>query len=38
MAHRYIEQTFSQLKSGDLIDVQFIIGETTEPKVSEMKL
>lgn len=37
-AHSYIEQAFSQLKSGDVIDVEFILGETTEPKQSEMKL
>lgn len=34
-AHRYIRENFEKLESGDVIDVQFILGETKEPKQSE---
>lgn len=34
-AHHYIEQHFDELKDGDVIDVEFIKGETTKPKTSE---
>jgi hypothetical protein len=34
-AHQYIESHFHDLKTGDVIDVQFILGETSVPKVSE---
>lgn len=34
-AHRYIESYFDKLNSGDVIDVEHILGETKEPKVSE---
>jgi hypothetical protein len=34
-AHRYIMRYFDELTDGDVIDVQFILGETTEKKVSE---
>jgi hypothetical protein len=34
-AHRYILENWKTLKSGDVIDVEFILGETTEPKQSE---
>jgi len=34
-AHHYIEQHWSELKDGDVIDVQFILKETAAPKVSE---
>jgi len=34
-AHLYIENRFDDLKSGQVIDVQVILGETTEPKKSE---
>lgn len=34
-AHNYITQHWAKLKDGDVIDVQFILGETTVPKVSE---
>lgn len=34
-AHSYIESNWSTLKDGDVIDVEFILGETTEKKVSE---
>lgn len=34
-AHEYIRSHWSALKSGDVIDVEFILGETTEKKTSE---
>jgi hypothetical protein len=34
-AHAYIEEHWSELRDGDVIDVEFILGETTEPKRSE---
>lgn len=34
-AHRTIIEAWDELKSGDVIDVQFIIGETHTPKISE---
>jgi hypothetical protein len=34
-AHVYIEAHWHDLKDGDVIDVEFILGETTSPKVSE---
>jgi hypothetical protein len=34
-AHLYIEKHFDQLKDGDVVDVQFILGETDKPKTSE---
>jgi hypothetical protein len=34
-AHRYIESNFGDLRSGEVIDVQFILGETKEKKKSE---
>jgi hypothetical protein len=34
-AHRYIEENFNELKSGDVIDVEFILGESKTKKVSE---
>jgi hypothetical protein len=34
-AHNYIQEHWLELKDGDVIDVQFILGETTAPKVSE---
>lgn len=35
VAHLYIDEHFSELKEGDVIDIQFILGETTEKKTSE---
>lgn len=35
MAHEYIEQHFHELKDGDVIDVEYILGETQTKKVSE---
>lgn len=34
-AHRYITENWKDLKSGQVIDVEFILGETKEPKKSE---
>ena len=34
-AHRFIEKHYDELESGDVIDVEFILGETTKPKKSE---
>lgn len=34
-AHRYIAQNFHLLHDGDVVDVQFILGETATPKASE---
>lgn len=35
VAHDYILRQFKSLKDGDVVDVAFILGETTEPKKSE---
>ena len=35
IAHEYLYAHFSELKEGDVIDVEYILGETTEPKKSE---
>ena len=37
-AHHFIEQNWDTLRSGDVIDVEFILGETKEPKPSERTL
>ena len=34
-AHAYIEQHWHELRDGDVIDIEFILGETAEPKLSE---
>jgi selenophosphate synthetase-related protein len=34
-AHQYIERNWDVLESGDVIDVEFILGETTTRKESE---
>jgi hypothetical protein len=34
-AHVYIEKHFDELKDGDVVDVEFILGESRAPKVSE---
>lgn len=36
VAHQYIEQRFDDLLSGEVIDVEFILGETQQRKVSEV--
>lgn len=35
VAHQYIESNFDQLNNGDVVDVEFILGETSVPKRSE---
>lgn len=35
-AHRYIQQNFDNLETGDVIDVEYILGETKVPKKSLM--
>jgi len=35
IAHRFIEENWDSLKDGDVVDVEFILGETTEKKISE---
>ena len=34
-AHRYILDNWTELKSGDVVDVEYILKETTGPKKSE---
>lgn len=34
-AHAYIIENWEKLRDGDVVDVQFILGETAAPKVSE---
>lgn len=34
-AHKWIIQNFSGLQDGDVVDVEFILGETSTKKVSE---
>lgn len=34
-AHIYIEETFDLLESGAVIDVEFLLGITAQPKISE---
>ena len=35
-AHIYINDNFKTLKTGDVIDIEFILGETSKPKISEI--
>lgn len=35
VAHKHIIEHWNELKDGDVIDVQFILGETKAPKASE---
>lgn len=35
VAHMHISQHFDELKDGDVVDVEFILGETEQPKISE---
>ena len=37
VAHNYIIEHWHELKDGDVVDVQFILGETKAPKVSERR-
>jgi len=34
-AHQYIEENFDGLETGAVIDVEFILGESPAPKISE---
>jgi hypothetical protein len=36
VAHEYIEKNFDNLKSGQVIDVEFIMGLSKEPKQSQL--
>ena len=36
-AHRYITDNWDILRNGDVVDVQFILGETDKPKESEIQ-
>lgn len=35
VAHNFVLENFDRLQDGDVVDVQFILGETKEPKQSE---
>lgn len=35
VAHAWIIEHWDELSDGDVVDVQFILGETTKPKISE---
>lgn len=35
VAHCYIEKHFAKLNSGDVVDVEFLLGLTPKPKTSE---
>jgi hypothetical protein len=35
VAHQWISEHFDDLRDGDVVDVEFILGETREPKASE---
>jgi hypothetical protein len=35
VAHNYIIENWASLRDGDVIDVQFILGETSTPKIRE---
>jgi hypothetical protein len=37
IAHNYITEHWRELRDGDVIDVQFILGETQQVKISEKK-
>jgi hypothetical protein len=34
-AHKYIQENWDSLKNGDVIDVEYILGETQTKKISE---
>jgi len=34
-AHDYITKHFDELSDGDVVDIEFILGERSEPKISE---
>lgn len=35
VAHQFIKRSFDELESGQVVDVEFILGETPSPKQSE---
>lgn len=35
VAHNYIIERWNSITTGDVVDVEFILGETLEPKLSE---
>ena len=35
IAHKYIVEKWDDLKTGDVVDVEYILGERTTPKTSE---
>lgn len=35
VAHNYILEHWNELRDGDVVDVEYILGETTDPKQSE---
>jgi len=37
-AHQYVDDHFDELQSGDVIDVEFILGETKTPKRTDAAL
>ncbi len=37
-AHLYIQDHWGELKSGDVVDVEYILGETSQPKKSEAQI
>ncbi len=34
-AHQFVQDNWNLLRDGDVIDVEFILGESKEPKISE---
>lgn len=36
-AHKYIQQHWDELQSGEVVDVEYILGETTVKKESDAK-
>lgn len=34
-AHEYIQNNFDSLENGAVVDVEFVLGETKQPKISE---
>ena len=36
VSHKHIANNWNKLNTGDVIDVEFILGETKQPKISEV--
>lgn len=36
-AHQWIENNFSKIENGDVVDVEYILGETNQKKTSEVQ-